>query len=190
MRSSWQSPTSGPIFEPLSEAREHWLWFLALGIILVLLGTAAMFFPFVATLAGELMFGWILLFSGISQSIFALRLRHQPDSWLAVLSGLLTFGVGLILLLAPVTGILSLTLLLAVFFLANGMFRIVQALQRRPAAGWGWSLAGGALSLLLGLMVLAQWPSASAWLLGLLIGIDLMFTGWTLLWLPVAANRR
>jgi uncharacterized membrane protein HdeD (DUF308 family) len=173
----------------MDEVREHRLGFLVLGIVLILLGVAAIIFPFVATLATELMIGWILAFAGIAQSVHAFRLRHRIGFWPSLLSGLLTLAVGLVLLVFPMTGILSITLLVAVLFLVNGIFRITQGLQLRPWGYWGWLLAGGILSMLLGIMVIAQWPAAAVWLLGLLVGIDLMFSGWTLLWLTLLARQ-
>jgi uncharacterized membrane protein HdeD (DUF308 family) len=146
---------------------------------------AAIFFPFVATLATELTIAWILVFSGIGQGLHAFRLRHRVGFWPSLSSGLLTLAVGQLLILFPMSGIPSITFLIAILFLANGAFRIAQALRLRPLEHWGLPLAGGVLSMLLGLLVIAQWPAAAIWLLGLLVGIDLMFSGWMLLWLSL-----
>lgn len=183
----WPSGTNAQV--GMDDVREHRLGFLALGIVLILLGVAAMFFPFVATLATELTIGWILVFAGIAQSLHAIRLRDRIGFWPSLLSGLLTLAVGLLLLVFPMTGILSITLLVAVLFLVNGIFRLTQGLRLRPAGYWGWLVAGGILSILLGIMVIAQWPAAAIWLVGLLVGIDLMFSGWTLLWLTLLARQ-
>jgi len=189
MRRSSPWPSSTGPYVGMDEVREHWQGFLALGIVLILLGVAAIFFPFVATLATELTIAWILVFSGIAQGLHAFRLRHRIGFWPSLLSGLLTLTIGLLLLVFPMSGILSITLFVAALFLVNGAFRIAQAIQLRPLAHWGWLLAGGILSMLLGVLVLAQWPAAALWLLGLLVGIDLMFSGWMLLWLALMAYR-
>jgi uncharacterized membrane protein HdeD (DUF308 family) len=180
LRSSLTASRAG-----MDDVREHWKGVLVLGIVLILLGVAAIFFPFVATLATELTIAWILVFSGIAQGLHAFRLRHRVGFWPSLLSGLLTLAVGLLLILFPMSGILSITFLIAILFLANGAFPIAQALRLRPLEHRGLLLAGGVLSMLLGLLVIAQWPAAAVWLLGLLVGIDLMFSGWMLLWLSL-----
>ena len=172
-----------------SEVREHRLWFLALGIAMVLLGIAAIAFPFMATLAVELLLGWILLANGALGIVHAFRASRWNGFMLAMLAALLSLGIGILLLLYPLTGILSLTLVIAVFFMAGGLFRILLAFRLRPLDHWGWLLVSGILSLLLAAIILTQWPTAAAWLLGLLVGIDLMFSGWTLLMLGIAAAR-
>lgn len=173
----------------LDDFREQKGWFIALGVLLVILGTAAIVFPFFATFAATLMLGWILLFAGIGQSIHAFRMHRWGGFTLALLSGLLAIAVGVSLLFFPLAGILSLTLLIGAFFFANGIIRIVQSLQLRPAPGWGWMLSGGIVSILLSLLVLSQWPSAAIWLIGFLVGIDLIFGGWALLSMTLLASR-
>ena len=118
----------------------------------------------------------------------AFRAARWKGFILAMMGALLSLGIG-ILLLYPLTGILSLTLVIAVFFMAGGLFRILLAFRLRPLDHWGWLLVSGILSLLLAAIILTQWPTAAAWLLGLLVGIDLMFSGWTLLMLGIAAAR-
>ncbi len=173
----------------LGDIREHKGWFIALGVLLIILGTAAIVFPFVAALAATLLIGWILLFAGIGQSTHAFRVHRWRGFMLALLGGILAMAVGISLLFFPLAGILSLTLLIGAYFLANGTIRIVLSLQLRPAPGWGWMLFGGIISILLSLLVLVQWPSAATWLIGLLVGVDLVFGGWALLWLALLAGR-
>jgi len=172
-----------------SEVRENRSWFLALGIAMILLGIAAIAFPFSATLAVELLLGWILLVNGVFGIVHAFRSCRWKGFTLVMLGALLSLGVGILLLLYPLTGILSLTLVIAVFFTAGGILRILLAFQLRPLDHWGWLLLSGILSLLLATIIMTQWPAAAAWLLGLLVGIDLVFGGWTLVLLGMAAAR-
>ena len=114
-----------------SEVREHRFWFLALGVAMVLPGIAAIAFPFMATLAVELLLGWILLANGVLEIVHAFRAARWKGFILAMMGALLSLGIG-ILLLYPLTGILSLTLVIAVFFKAGGLFRILLAFRLRP----------------------------------------------------------
>jgi uncharacterized membrane protein HdeD (DUF308 family) len=133
--------------------------------------------------------GWILVLSGALGLVHAFRAAKWKGFLLSLLWALLSLGVGIALLVYPFTGMLSLTLLITVFFLAGGTLRIVQALRLRPADYWGWLLASGILALLLGGLILAQWPMAATWVIGVLVGIDLIFAGWTSALLGMAARR-
>ncbi|MGA9575164.1 MAG: HdeD family acid-resistance protein [Lysobacterales bacterium] len=171
------------------EVREHRNWFLVMGAVMVLLGLAAIVFPFIATLAVELSIGWILLISGAAGIAQAIRAARWKGFLFSLLSALLSLGIGVILLLYPLTGILSLTVLLATFFIIVGIFRILQAMSLRPHDHWGWLLTSGILALVLAALIIIQWPEAVAWVIGLLVGIDLIFNGWTLVMLANAARR-
>jgi len=175
--------------ETLGDIREHRGWFLALGMLMIVLGSAAIVFPFTATLATTLLIGWILLFAGIGEAFHAFRVHRWRGFMLALLGGILAMAVGAWLLLFPFIGILSLTLLIGAFFLVNGAIRLALSLLLRPAPGWGWMLFGGLVSMLLSLLVFMQWPSAATWLLGFLVGVDLLFGGWALFWLAYLAGR-
>jgi uncharacterized membrane protein HdeD (DUF308 family) len=122
------------------EAREHRNWFLALGLVLITLGIAAIAFPFAATLTVEVLIGWILVINGAAGMVHAYRASKWKGFLMSLLTALLSLGVGIILLLHPFTGILSLTLLIAAFFVVSGLFRILLALRVRPLDRWGWIL--------------------------------------------------
>ena len=162
-------------------ARFHRNWFLALGIISLLLGIAAIAFPLIAALAVELLIGWILVISGISGFIHALRTSRWRGFHLSLLSSLVAFLIGLLLVLLPRSGILSLALLAALFFMVNGILRTVLAIRLRPLDQWPWLLLSGILSILMSLLVLLLWPEAAGWVIGILLGIDLIFSGATLI---------
>lgn len=172
-----------------AEVKERCIWFLIVGIVMVVLGIAAIAFPFIATIGVELLIGWILVISGVVGIVHAFRSAKWKGFLFSLLGALLSLGVGIVLLLYPFKGILSLTLLIAAFFLAGGVFRILLALRLRPADHWAWLLASGILALVLAVLTLAQWPAAAAWMMGLLIGIDRIFAGWTSIMLAMAGPR-
>jgi uncharacterized membrane protein HdeD (DUF308 family) len=164
----------------------HWGWFLALGIILVGLGVAAVAAPLVATLTAELLFGWLLVVSGIAHGIHAFRGRNWKGSMFQILLGVFSLAVGIMLLLYPLRGVLTLTLVLAAFFVAEGIAKIMMAVQLRSTPKWGWLLVSGLLALLLGILIWIEFPGTAAWVIGVLLGIDLVFSGVALIMLALA----
>lgn len=173
----------------VDEAKESPGSLFALGVVMIMLGAAAVLFPLTATLATELVIGGVLLVAGIFQSVVAFRQRRWRGFFFALVSGLLAVAVGVLLLLFPLAGILSLTLIVAAFFLLQGIFRIAHALRERPRPGFGWLLFSGVLSTALGALIFLQWPAAATWLLGLLVGLDLLMSGGRNVWLSVAMRR-
>ena len=178
-----------PYVSVTAEVNEHRRGFLVVGILMIILGTAAIAFPFTATLATELFIGWILAISGVLGIVQAFRASKWKGFLWSLLSALLALGVGTLLLFYPLTGILSLTFLLIVFFISGGILRIILAFRLRPHDHWAWLLVSGILALLLAVLILSQWPVAAAWLIGLLVGIDLIFTGLTSVMLSLVARR-
>lgn len=154
----------------------------------LLVGIAAILFPLVTVLAVELLVGWVLLVDGILAIWHAWSARHWRGFGLSMLTGLLSLAVGLALLLYPVTGVLSLTLLVAVFLVAEGILRATLALRLRPFDHWGTLLASGILSMILGAVILSQWPEAAAWLIGILVGVDLVAAGLVAILLAMASR--
>jgi uncharacterized membrane protein HdeD (DUF308 family) len=157
----------------------HWLLFLTEGIILLVLGVAAMVLPLVATVAVEIIIGWLLLVSGIVGLIATFRMRQAPGFWWSLLSAILGIAAGVILLRWPMSGVLSLTLILTVFFVIEGIASIFYALEhkRELSARWGWMLVSGALDLILGGFIFLGLPGTAAWAIGLLVGINMVFGG-------------
>ncbi len=166
----------------------NWGWLLALGILMIILGVVAMAAPVVATIAIQVMLGWLLVISGIAEGIHAFMVKEWRGFLLELLSAVLYLGVGLLLLVDPLKGALALTLILAVFLLVEGIFKIITALRVRDHRGWGWLLASGIVSVILGVLIWAQWPASGLWVIGLLVGIQLLFTGWSLVMLALAAR--
>jgi len=163
-------------------------WFIALGIILILIGTAAILFPFLSTLSTEIFVGWVLVIGGITQIVHGFWAKDWGGFFWELLVGLLETGAGLILLVYPVAGIIALTVYLAATFVIEGVFRAALAFRIKPQAGWGWMLFGGIVSIIVGAMLWAKLPSSALWAIGLLIGINIAMAGWTLLMLAISAG--
>ena len=170
---------------------EHWVLFLIEGIILVILGLAAIVIPPIATLAVEILFGWLFLISGIAGLITTFWMRQAPGFWWSLVSAILGIAVGVVLLLWPLSGILSLTLVLIVFFGIEGVASIMFALEhKRELSGrWGWMLASGIIDLILAAIILAGLPGTAAWAIGLLVGINMVFGGSALIAMALHARE-
>jgi uncharacterized membrane protein HdeD (DUF308 family) len=166
----------------------NWGWLLAFGILMIILGIFAIGAPVVATIAVQVLLGWLLVIGGIAEGIHAFMAQNWRGFLFELLSAILYLAVGVLLLVNPLLGAAALTLLLAVFLVVEGIFKIIMALRVRDHRGWGWVLASGILSLILGAMIWAQWPASGAWVIGLLVGIQLLFTGWSLVMLALAAR--
>ena len=153
---------------------------LIAGIALVVLGSIAIIAPGLATLVVAKFIAWLLIVSAIAEFYLAFQVHGGWRIAGAVLTGLVSLVAGVWLLLNPLAGVAALTLLLAAYFVAT---------QLRPVRGWGWALASAVASIVLGLIVFSGWPGTALWVLGLMVGIDLLFYGWALLGLRAAVNR-
>jgi uncharacterized membrane protein HdeD (DUF308 family) len=170
--------------------RRHWIMFLVEGIILLVLGAAAIVVPAVATLAVAIFLGWLLLVSGIVGLIGTLRMRAAPAFVWSLVSAVIAIVAGGILIVFPVGGVLSLTLVMIVFFVIEGVASIMFALDhRRQVSGrWGWMLASGAVDLALAVIIAVGFPGTAQWALGLLLGINMVFGGAALISMALAAR--
>lgn len=169
----------------------HWWLYLIEGVVLVLLGAAAVVVPPLATLAVTIFIGWLLLISGVVGLFTTLWMRHAPGYWWALLSAVLGILVGFMLLARPLTGAFSLTVVLVAFFLIEGVASIMFALEhKRELSGrWGWMLTSGVIDLVLALFIFAGLPSTAAWAIGLLVGINLLFGGAALIAMALHARN-
>lgn len=168
---------------------KNWLVYLIEGIVLIAIGLAAIFFPPVATLAATIFIGWLLLISGAVGLATTLYLRGPGFMW-SILSAILGIVAGAVLLAAPESGAISLTILVGFFFLIEGVVSLLFALDHRvelPSA-WVWMLLSGIVDLLLGGVVLAGLPGTAAWTIGLLVGINMLFGGIALVAMALAAR--
>jgi len=149
----------------------------AFGVIAIILGILAMLTPGLAGLSVVLFLGVIVLAAGIVRIIWALKAGTFSKGVAGVVIGLLTLICGVLLIANPLFASGVLTILLALYFILDGIFEIVTAVQCKPLEGWGWLLFGGIVSLLLGMMIWGQYPLAGAWAMGILIGIKLFMIG-------------
>jgi uncharacterized membrane protein HdeD (DUF308 family) len=170
---------------------EHWVLFLVEGIVLVVLGAFAILLPQIASLAVTIWLGWLFLISGVFGLVSSFWLRQAPGFWWSLLSAVLAIAVGVALIASPIAGVLSLTYLLIAFFIVEGVASIMYAIEHRRelTGGWGWMLASGIVTLLLGGMILAGLPGSAAWAIGLIVGIDMVFGGSALIAIALAARR-
>lgn len=152
--------------------------FLVEGIVLLLLGAAAIILPMTAALALTILIGWLLIFAGIVGLFGTFGTRGMPGFTWSFISAIVSLVAGGVLIGWPISGLVSITLVLTIFFIADGFFSIMFALEhRRELTGrWGWILASGVVTLLLAVLILAGLPN-SAVVLGLLVGIDMMVAG-------------
>jgi uncharacterized membrane protein HdeD (DUF308 family) len=184
-------PMSTVLRDPLSligELRRSWGWLLALGIAFMVLGALCILGDVVATFTTVVFFGSLLLVSGIFALIHAFTARSWQGSLLYVLSAVLRGFTGYLLVRYPGAGAMSLTLLLASFFVVGGLFRSIGAgMLQFPR--WGWSVASGILSIALGVLLLVQLPVSSVWFIGFAIGVDLIFDGAALVGLATAIHQ-
>jgi uncharacterized membrane protein HdeD (DUF308 family) len=169
----------------------HWRLFLAEGIILFILGILAIVVPPIATIAVEVLIGWLLLMSGIVGLISTFRTRGAPGFGWSLLSAVIGTVAGIVLLAWPLSGALSLTLILTVFLVLEGVVSILYALEhKRELSGrWGMMLFSGVVDLFLAGIIFAGLPGTAAWAIGLLVGINLVFGGSALIAMALHARN-
>jgi uncharacterized membrane protein HdeD (DUF308 family) len=170
--------------------KAHWKAFLFEGILLAVLGLAAMIVPAFASLAVTVVLGWLFLISGIGGLIVSYWAREMPGFWWSLISAALAVLAGLILLARPMQGVLTLTIVVGAYFLAEGVATIMYALEhRRELTGrWSWLLIAGLMDILIAFIIIAGLPGSAEWALGLLVGLNLLFGGASLIGMALAAH--
>lgn len=158
------------------------------GVVAVILGLIAIATPFVAGVAVAMTLGVVLILSGIAQTLYAFQAGSLGSGLLRLLFGGITVVAGIAVIVAPASGLAALTLVLAAYFLVDGIFAVIAGFQLRPATGWGWMVFNGVITLLLGWMIWAQWPVSGAWAVGILVGVRLLMTGITMITLGAAGT--
>ncbi len=191
MSTDIERPLLAEIRHGFDALRGNWLWFVILGVALIVLGTVALGSVVIASLAAAVAIGVLLIMGGIGEAVGAVWCRGWSGFFLHLLSGVLSIVVGLLFVRAPGGALAALTLLIACFLMVGGIFKIVAALSFRFAA-WGWSLAGGIIDLVLGVMIWQEWPESALWVIGLFLGINFIFRGvhWIALGLAVKSLPR
>jgi uncharacterized membrane protein HdeD (DUF308 family) len=171
--------------------RAHWKAFLAEGILLAVMGLAALIVPQFASLAVTILLGWLFLISGIGGLIVTFLARAMPGFWWSLISAALAVLAGLVLLAKPMQGTLTLTIVVGAYFLAEGVATILYALahRRELSERWSWLLIGGAMDIIIAGLIIAGLPGSAEWAIGLLAGLNLMFGGATLIGMALAARK-
>jgi uncharacterized membrane protein HdeD (DUF308 family) len=177
--------------EVCAAVHAHWKAFLIEGILLVVLGLAAIIVPPLASLAVTIFLGWMFLISGIAGLVLTFWARQMPGFWWSLISAVLGIVAGLILLTRPIQGVLSLTIVVGAYFLAEGVATIMYALEHRRELSerWSWMLFSGILDILIAAMIIAGLPGSAEWAIGLLVGINLLFGGASLIGVALAARK-
>jgi uncharacterized membrane protein HdeD (DUF308 family) len=170
--------------------REHWKAFLFEGILLAVLGIAALIVPPLAGLAVTIFLGWMFLISGIGGLIVTFWARNMPGFWWSLISAALAVLAGMLLLARPMQGVLTLTIIVGAYFLAEGVATIMYALEhRRELTGrWTWLTISGLVDIVISFLVITGLPSSAEWAIGILVGINLLFGGATLIGMAMAAR--
>jgi uncharacterized membrane protein HdeD (DUF308 family) len=171
--------------------REHWMAFLIEGILLVIFGLAAIIVPPLASLAVTILLGWLFLISGIAGLALTFWARQMPGFWWSLISAVLAIAAGVILLAMPVQGTLTLTIVVGAYFLAEGVATIMYALEHRRELSerWSWLLVAGIMDLLIAAIIITGLPGSALWAIGLLVGINLLFGGSSLIGMALAARN-
>jgi uncharacterized membrane protein HdeD (DUF308 family) len=170
--------------------REHWKLFLIEGIVLVVLGILAILIPMAASIAVTIILGWLFLVSGVVGLVTTFWARQAPGFWWSLVSAVLATAAGIVLLLWPVSGVISLTLLLIVFFIIEGVASIMYAFEHKKdlSSRWVWMLVSGIIDLILAGLIWSGLPGTAAWALGLLVGINMLFGGTSLIAMALHAR--
>jgi len=166
------------------EMIRHWGWFLAFGIVLLFLGIVAIVRSFITTVASMMFFGWLLMFAGIIEFMYAFMVGKWAGFFLHLLLALWLGIIGALTLFRSVVSAEALTLAMSVFFLVAGLYEFFTSMWVSNLPGWGWGAANGMISAIMGLLLLAQWPVSGLWVVGLFIGIDLIF--YSAVWIAMA----
>ena len=154
-------------------------WAIALGILMIVIGVVAVIEPFIAAIAITVFVGFVFLMYGIFHIIYAFSLRKLGAGWfvLQVLLGILYLMAGGVLLKRPFEGLVTLTLIAGILIFVDGVIQVINAFDMKPRYGWGWALFSGILGIILGILIWSEWPQSSAWVLGILVGVNLITNG-------------
>lgn len=183
-------PTPGSILGGhLTQMKAKWGWFVALGIVLIVAGFIAMGNLVLGTVFSVFYVGFTMAVAGVAQIFHAFQVKGWGAFLFWVLSGLVYMAAGVIAINNPVMAAGVLTLVLGVSLVIAGAFRLIAAIQARPHEGWGWLAFSSVITLVLGIEIMLQWPVNSVWVLGLFLGIDLLFTGMAVLMLGLRLKK-
>ena len=175
----------------LDHLKRHWGWFFALGVALAILGTMAIMSATTTLLLTKFavtFVGWLMIVTGVLEVLHSFTVKRWGGFFIDLLLGMLYAVVGFMIVANPQATAITLTLLIAMFLIFGGLFRIVIALANRYRH-WLWLLLSGVINVVLGVLIWQQWPYTGLWVIGLFVGIDMIFYGWSLIMLSLAAKN-
>jgi uncharacterized membrane protein HdeD (DUF308 family) len=164
-------------------------WSIALSILLILAGLFALLIPFFSGIGITLFFGWAMIVSGITHFVFAFKTHTTGGVIWELLVGAVYLFTGVYLILHPLDALLALTLILACYLFFEAIVEFIQYFQLRPRHGTVWLLVDGIITLILAVLIWRSWPASSVWVIGTLVGISMLFSGFSRLMLSLAAKR-
>lgn len=183
------NPTSSPTtLPPFGDLEKSWGWLFAFGLLSILLGSLGLGMTFMLTELTMVFFAALLIVGGVFQLLDALKCNGWKSTAWHVLIALLYIAAGVYMALHPELAAVSLTLVIGAMLIAVGILRAIMAFQIKPAKGWWWPLLSGLISLALGGMILAEWPQSGFFIIGLFVAIELIFNGWSYLFIALAAR--
>ncbi len=175
--------------EVFGELKKHWAWMLSLGIVMLILGVIGLGMTVLFNEIVVMYFGFLLLFGSGVQLMQAFRAEAWKGRVWHVLIALVYIVGGIIAVTEPVIAGMTLALLIAWTLIVIGVLRLFMALQMRGANGWLWTLLGGVLSVVLGVMIINEWPQSGLWVIGLFVAIEILFAGWSQIMIALAAKN-
>ena len=173
----------------MEEAKKNSGLLIFLGIMTVIFGFVAIGSPLITGVAVSVFVGFLLLASGVARIVHALKSKQWGTGFWGTVVGVLGIAAGLLMIFRPLVGLVTMTMLIAIYFLVDGISEIIAAFKIKPDQGWGWVLFNGIIAVLLGFMIWSQWPVSGRWAIGLLVGIHILITGWSMIILGTGARR-
>jgi uncharacterized membrane protein HdeD (DUF308 family) len=172
-----------------STLHAHWKLFLAQGILMLVLGMLAVTLPIISTLEIELLVGWLFIVGGFFRGANILRQRELPAFWWSLVSAAAAVAIGAILIARPLQGVITLTIVMTAFFVVEGVAAVFIAIDfRRHLHNWSWTLFSGLINLLLAYLIWKGWPNSATWVIGLYVGVNMIFLGIPLIMTAIAAR--
>jgi uncharacterized membrane protein HdeD (DUF308 family) len=173
----------------MNEAKKNSGLLIFLGILTVIFGVVAIGSPLITGVAVAVFVGFLLLASGVARIVHALKSKQWGTGFWGTVIGVLGVAAGLLMIFRPLVGLVTMTMLIAIYFLVDGISEIIAAFRIKPDQGWGWVLFNGIIAVLLGFMIWRQWPVSGSWAIGVLVGIHILITGWSMIILGTGARR-
>ena len=182
----------GEVREAISDwaehAKQHAGWIVVLGVLTVIAGVLAMVAPLLSGLTVSVLIGFAMVIGGVARLVGAFHAGSFGRGTLAFIGGIFTFVAGIVLVFRPGVGLATLTLVLGVYLLVDGVSGTILAFHVKPEKGWGWMLFSAAMAVLLGILLLKEWPVSGLWAIGTLVGINLLFAGFSIISIGSAAR--